>query len=926
MKPESKSKEKGKKRWLHRVLVAAVILILLLAAAAVASVFGIGYLIEIWWFDALGYNFYFWQRVLYRYAVFSFAAVLFFSIFFLNFWMATRFRKIKDIKGLDSQKNNARGLVRGIQAGSAWFYGPVSLALGIGLALPIFQQWEGFLFYLFGRDMGTVDPFLKKDVAFYLFAYPIYSLVQQRLILAVLLLGIVLAIFYTAKNHLLQRKWFQYGRGARWHMSLVAAGLCALGIWGFMLQRYDLLYDASHQGLFDGPGYVQMNVVLPLIWLCMGALAAVALALVVAIQWGKGFKTCLTLVLVFALSLALREFDFLPRMVQTYVVKPNEIEKESPYIAKHIQATLDAYQLNDIDVRAFDYGPFPQEQKDRQVDDVLRNVPVWDEETLATVFQQLQELRTYYMFPLVSVGRYFIGNRQQQVFLSPREIEFANLPGGARNWINEHLTYTHGFGAVMTPASQVSGRTITWYLHNIPPESRFGLTIEQPRIYYGLGTYNYSIVPNRTGEMDYPKGNRNVSYHYSGKGGLPISSLFRKFLFAYHLGNKDLFFTTKITERSKLLIRRNIIERIEFLVPFLKLDATPYVAVTPKGIYWIVDAYTTSSHYPAAASSGQEGEAFNYIRNSVKIVVDAYHGSVDLYIFDEKDPIVQAYDRIYPGLFQTQADMPAALKAHVRYPTDFFDIQMRVYAKYHQKDPQVFYQQEDLWTFAGASGENSAVPKKPYYVSLDLFESNQVDFMLIMPMLPKNRDNLRAVAVAGCDPGNYGELVVYNFPKGELVYGPAQIDAMVNQDPDIAEQFTLWDQAGSEILRGKMIILPVGSSILFIQPVYLKATSRVKIPELQRIIMSVEETVVMAPTVHAAYAELKRRMSRDVAEDQPLGQETTEPSSPADGNVLERERVSRKKNLQSSTPAAEKSAPPVPPPNNNRDRDTGKRP
>jgi uncharacterized membrane protein (UPF0182 family) len=924
MQPERKSKEKGKKHWLRRMLVAAVVLMLLLAAAAVASIFGIEYLIDIWWFDALGHSFYFWQRVLYRYAVFGIVGVFFFIVFFLNFWLAARFLKTGDIEGLDSRNKKAKGIIRGIQAGSVWFYGPVSLALSITLALPLFQQWEGFLFYIFGRDMGTADPFLGKDVAFYLFAYPIYSLLQQRLILSVLLLGIVLAIFYTAKNHLLQRKWFQYGRGARWHLSLITAGLCFLGIWGFMLQRYDLVYDMSHQGLFDGPGYVQMNVVLPLIWLCMGALAAVAPALVVVIQWGKGFKTCLALVLVFALSLALRQFDFLPQIVQTYIVNPNEPEKEGPYIAKHIQATLDAYRLNDIDVRDFDYERFPQKRDDSRVDDVLRNIPVWDAETLAAVFQQLQELRTYYMFPRVSVDRYTIGDRHQQVFLSPREIEFANLPGGARNWINEHLTYTHGFGAVMTPASQVSGQTITWYLHNIPPESQFGLTIEQPRIYYGLGSYNYSIVPNRAGEMDYPKGNSNAVHHYSGKGGVPVSSLFRKFLFAYHLGNKNLFFSTKITQQSKLLIRRNIIERIEFLVPFLKLDETPYVVITPEGIHWIVDAYTTSRYYPAAASSGQNGEAFNYMRNSVKIVVDAYHGSVDLYVFDEKDPIVQAYDRIYPGLFKDKDKMPAALKPHVRYPKDIFDIQMRVYAKYHQKDPQVFYQQEDLWTFAGQPRENNAVPKKPYYVTLDLFKSRQMDFLLIVPMLPKNRDNLRAVAVAGCDPDNYGELVVYNFPKGELVYGPAQIDALINQDPDVAEQFTLWDQAGSQIIRGKMVILPVGSSILFIQPVYLKATSRVKIPELQRIIMSEGETVVMEQSVQAAYAELKRRIPRDVAEDQPLPQETTEPSSPADGNVSETERTPQKKNLQSSTPTAEKTAPPVPPPNNN--RDTGKRP
>jgi uncharacterized protein len=642
--------------------------------------------------------------------------------------------------------------------------------------------------------------------------------------------------------------------------------LFGIGIWGFMLQRYAMVYDTSHQALFYGPGYVQMRVVLPLIWACMATLAATAVALVVVIQSGKGYKTCAVLALLFMAVLALRYTDFLPQLVQTYVVKPNEIQKESPYIARHIESTLNAYNLTDLQVRDFSYERLPSGEDIPMVDEVLRNIPVWDAETLVEVFQQLQELRTYYMFPLVSVGRYRIGGIQQQVFLSPREIEFANLPGSARNWINEHLTYTHGFGAVMTPASQVSGNAMTWFLSDIPPVSRHGLSIEEPRIYYGLGTYNYSIAPNQEGEMDYPKGSSNVMTNYQGRGGVPISSLFRKFLFAYYLKNRNIFFSTQITTQSKLLFRRNILARIRYLVPYLRLDRTPYVAVTAKGIYWIVDAYTTSSNYPAAAPQDLDNQPFNYMRGSVKIVVDAYHGSVDMYVYDEKDPIIKAYERIYPGLFKPMDRMPEDLQPHVRYPKDFFDIQMQIYAKYHQRDTQVFYQQEDLWTFTEAFGETERKLLRSYYVTLDLIEPGQMDFMLILPMFPKNRDNLRAVAVAGCDPENYGKLIIYNFPKGELVYGPAQIDALINQDPEIAEQFTLWDQAGSQVVRGKMIILPVGNSVLFIQPVYLKATTRVKIPELQRVIMSEGEAVVMEGSVQRAYAELKKRVAREIEE------------------------------------------------------------
>ena len=855
--------ENSGKKWTGRLIIGVGAVVLLAILSILASVFGIDYLVDIWWFDALGYGFYYWQRMLYRYAVFAAVTLLFFLIFFLNFWIAARsLKKNPDADGI-LKPNQGQRLLKKFQTGSIWFYGPLSLALSIPIALPLFRRWESFLFFIFGRDSGVSDPFLGKDTSFYLFYYPIYALTQSRLLLALAVLTAGLFVLYLAKNRYLKRPLLTFSRGAKWHLYLLILALSGLEVWDFMLQRYALVYDTSHQALFYGPGYAQMKVVLPLIWACMIAIAIAAVLLIVCIQFRKGYKTCAGAFLLLLAVLGLRYTAFLPNMVQTYIVKPNEIEKESPYIAKHIQATLDAYRLTDLEIHQFRHERFPAEKSAPDMENVLRNIPVWDAETLADVFYQLQELRTYYFFPTVSVGRYSVLGSRQQVFLSPREIEFSNLPGDARNWINEHLSYTHGFGVVMTPASQVSGESMIWYLYNIPPESRYGLTVDQPRIYYGLGQYNYSIAPNRAGEMDYPKGDSNVMTDYDGRGGVPVSSLFRKFLFAWYMKNKNIFFSTKITDQSRLLFRRNIVERIHHLAPFLRLDQTPYVAVTTKGIYWIVDAYTTSSGYPASASAELGKTRFNYIRNAVKIVVDAYNGSVDFYIYDESDPIIQAYDGIYPGLFKPKNQLPEELQAHVRYPKDIFDTQMQVYAKYHQKDPQVFYQQEDLWTFAQAAGTSSTVPRRPYYVTLDLINPGEMSFLLLQPMFPKDRDNLRAIAVAGCDPDNYGEIITYEFPKGELVYGPAQIDALINQDPDIAELFTLWDQAGSQVVRGKMIILPVENSVLFIQPVYLKATSRVKIPRLQRIIMSEGETVVMEESVEQAYTQLRRLVHQE---------------------------------------------------------------
>ena len=830
-------------KWTGRLLKFFIAILLLTIVLLAGSIFGVNYMVDIWWFNALGYGFYYWQRLLYSYTVFGTVTLILFLFFFLNFRLATR-----------SFANESGGIMRSPSLWSAL----AAFALSIPIALPIFHNWEIFLFYVFGRKTGIIDPYLGMDASFYLFRLPIYTLIQRRLLLALTTLMAVLSLIYAFGNRRRHQNFLAFHGGAKWHLMIVLILLSLSGIWDFLLQRYDLVHNTGHLPLFYGPGYAQMKVVLPLIWACIITLALTAAALMIAFYRQRGLKLAIALLLLFLGSLALRSTDYLPNLVETYLVKPNELEKESPYISAHVQATLDAYKLTDVEVRKFTQQRLPAQKDVTIMDDILRNIPVWDAETLSDVFQQLQELRTYYEFPTVNVGRYDVAGRQQQVFLAPREIEFDNLPGEAINWINKHLTYTHGYGLVMTPASQTGGEPITWYLHDIPPQSQYGLTTAQPRIYYGLGKYTYSIAPNRTTEMDYPQGSSNVMTNYDGQGGIPIDSLFRKGLLAYAFENKKIFFSTQITRQSRLLFRRNIIERIHHLVPFLQLDQTPYLAMTPDGIYWIVDAYTTSAEYPAAARQSINDTTLNYIRNSVKIVVDAYNGTIDLYLYDASDPIINAYDDIYPGLFKSRDEMPDALKKHIRYPQDFFDVQMKIYAAYHQTKSHVFYQQEDLWTFADSVSDNVIIPLRPYYVTLDLIQPQKMEFLLLQPMFPRNRDNLRAVAVAGCDPDSYGKIVVYDFPKGQLAYGPAQIDALINQDPDIAEQFTLWDQAGSSVVRGKMLILLMENSILFIQPVYIKATSRVKIPELQRIIMSEGEEVVMEKSIQDAYAALKR--------------------------------------------------------------------
>ncbi|MDY6822838.1 MAG: UPF0182 family protein [Thermodesulfobacteriota bacterium] len=860
--------QKEKKGWKGRLIVLLIALIVLAAIGIAGTVLGVDYLVDIWWFSALGYGFYYWQRLLYSYTVFGAVFLIFFLFFFVNFRFAVRSFQATS-KRDHKTGDKTEGRLKTLPGAPSFWAGLLAVALSIPLTLPIFRNWQTFLFYIFGQQTGTADPYFGRDAGFYLFQFPFYTLIQSRLLLAMVILLAALVLLYVIKNHRRQRPLNAFERGDRWHIIIAILLLTGVGIWDFLLQRYGLLYDNTHKPLFYGPGYVQMKVILPLIWACIITLVLAALGWIVIFYRHKGYLFGPVLILLFLGALWLRHTRYLPEMVETYVVKPNQLEKESPFIANHVQATLNAYKLSGVETREFRHEGLPTMTEVSVMEDILHNIPVWDAETLIDVFEQLQELRTYYIFPTVNVGRYQVEGRQQQVFLAPREIEFDNLPGEAINWINKHLTYTHGYGAVMTPASQKGGEQIIWYLSNIPPESRYGLTTDQPEIYYGLGKYTYSIAPNNSGEMDYPAGSTNVQNNYDGLGGVPFSSLARKALLAYAFKNKKIFFSTQITDESRILFRRNIVDRVRHLVPFLKLDKTPYLTVTADGIYWIVDAYTTSGRYPASAPQSLNGDTFNYIRNSVKIVVDAYNGTIDLYVFDETDPVIRAYDAIYPGLFKSKTELPPALEKHIRYPKDFFDVQMNIYAAYHQTEPHVFYQQEDLWTFADTAIENVTLPASPYYVTLDLIRKGRMEFLLLQPMFPKKRDNLRAVAVAGCDPESYGKIIVYDFPKGQLVYGPAQIDALINQSPDIAEQFTLWDQAGSSVVRGKMLILLLENSVLFIQPVYLKATSRVKIPQLQRIIMSEGETVVMKKSVQEAYAALRHLVdapSKDAVE------------------------------------------------------------
>jgi uncharacterized protein len=842
--------------WKKRMVIGGAVILALLVGTALLKLIFVNFVVDFWWFQSQGLGFYFFMRHLYRYLVFAFFAFVFFAFFFVNFWIASRFTGLVDRASDEAEEALANRLHKGMQR----FYLPLSALMALPIAIPMYLNWEKALMFLFGRASGVSDPLLGKDISFYLFSLPIYTLLQEEILLVAVVLFLGILFLYWYEHRMLAETDASLPRGARVHLSCLGLLIVAVLCWRFLLERYALLYNTANMPVFFGPGYVEMRVTLPIIWSAIVFLAATGIALVVSINRGSGWKLPAIFGLLFALSIVGKNADFAADGVRKYVVAPNQIARERPYIDANIRSTLAAFDLDTVESR--DYAIQPKPEFDARDPDLIRrlqNIPVWDREMLGNVYEELQGIRTYYSFPTIDVDRYTVENSYRQVYLGAREIQFSKLPQSAQIWINLHLHYTHGHGLAMIPAAQAGDAFMTWFVKDIPPTSEFGLSSGQNAIYYGLENKPYVIVPNDAGEIGSPVDGDEVIVNYNGTGGVRLNSLWRKLLFAMHFKDLNIFFTTKTNDRSRILFRRHITDRITHITPFFKLDEDPYIVMTDDGLFWIQDAYTTADNYPLAPPVG---EGYNYIRNAVKIVVDAYNGKVTYYVADIDDPIIAAFRRMYPGVFGPLDNMPEELRKHIRYPQDMFHTQVTVYAKYHQTSPEKFYRQEDIWEFAKMPQGRDLVPAKPYYLTLDLIESGKEDFLLFMPMSPFGRDNLRALMIAGSDGENYGKLFAYRFSREQQVYGPAQVHSLVNQDVVISEQFTLWDQEGSEVILGKMVIEPTGGSLLYIQPVYLQEEGPLKIPQLKRMIMALGDAVVMAPSLEEAAVKLEAELAR----------------------------------------------------------------
>jgi uncharacterized membrane protein (UPF0182 family) len=847
------------KKWL--IAFVALIAALVIAYVVLNFVF-VNFFVDLYWYGALGYTGVLLLKLTYKYLIFVGATLFFFLVIFLNFWVASRYLGCTLAGECKPEATKTGKLIQAFRSGSLKVYAPLSVILAIPLAIPLHKQWESTLLYVFGPNAGIRDPIYGIDVSYYLFSLPIYNLLQNRLIITLLLLFVCLAILYYIERRMLAVEHKPLYKAAKIHLSVVIFLAFLVQAWGYILERHMLVYNTNNQPLFYGPGYTEMTVLLPLIWLSAIFFLAMAVSLIVFVHTDKGIYSLAIFAVLFALSHAARTWDFLPDTVEKYLVKPNEIARQAPYIRNAVISTLGAYNLTHVESR--DYGRMENLRSltDPELRTDLENIPLWDRELLMDVFQEVQVIRPYYQFTDIDVARYTVNDLTYQVYLAAREINLNKLPQPAQNWINMHLKYTHGFAPVMVPAAQAGEERMQWFIHQMPPVSSYGFSIKEPSIYFGAGDYEYAIAPNDSREFHYPGDLEEVLVDYKGTGGVPVNSLFKKALFAVYFKDRNIFFTTKTNSGSRILFRRNIQERVRTLTPFIRLDEDPYLVVTDDVMYWIQDAYTLSKWYPQGAPYDQE---LNYIRNSIKITVDAYNGSVKYYLVDAKDPIARAYQRMYPGLIKPMEEMPEKLRKQIRYPQKLFEIQMKMYSKYHQTNPETFYKDEDRWQFAELVHEDRLIRMQPYYLTLDLIEHNKPEFILVTPMLPINRENLRALAVVGCDGDNYGRIIVYLFPRGSQVYGPSQMNALIDQNTTIAEIITLWDQLGSEVKRGKMIIFPLGKHILYIQPLYLEASGPLKIPQLKRVIVSVEEIVVVDTSLERAFD----RLDKLIAEQKP---------------------------------------------------------
>ena len=740
-------------------------------------------------------------------------------------------------------------------------------------------QWLLWLRFLHDQPFGVADPIFARDIGYYVFELPLLRFVSGFLLGGIILSLVAVSVVYMSAGAVRFQQSIVVLPRPGAHLAVLGSLFLLAMSWVYRLKIPGLLY--SDDWVAFGAGYVDANVQVWIYRLLVLVYTVAAGLFLACARLPHGRRPLLGGV---ALVVAAILLGILPSsLVQTFLVEPNELAREAPYIRHNLDATRSAYGLDRIEEQTFAVSDQLTAADIVANPLTIRNVRIWDQRPLVQTYQQVQEIRPYYQFSGVDVDRYTVDGMYRQVMLSAREMATDRLPVQARGWVNERLQYTHGYGLAMSPVNHVTDDGLPDLLvRDVPPVSASGLEIERPEIYYGELTRSYVVVNTGAQEFDYPRGAENVFSTYGGTGGVPVGGWIGRVAFALRFMDLNLILSDYITDESRVMFRRQIARRAQALAPFLQYDNDPYMVVSEGRLYWVLDAYTTSDMYPYSSRGGRA--QVNYIRNSVKVVVDAYNGSAVFYRMDQEDPLVAAYAEIFPDLFHPIEAMPPDLRQHLRYPRDMFKYQAMIYRSYHMQDVQVFYNQEDLWAIPNEIYRDHPQLMEPYYIIVKLPGEEREEFMLMVPYTPARKDNMIGWLAARCDGDNYGDLLVYQLPKDRMIFGPMQIEARIDQQPEISSQLTLWGQKGSEVIRGNLLAIPIEESFLYVEAVYLRATQQPQfsgmpgsgtggtdgpperrmrpryrstaIPELKQVIVAFGGQVVMRGSFEEALAEI----------------------------------------------------------------------
>ena len=831
------------------------------------------------WFDSVQLNSVWLKILLTKASLVGATSLLAFIFIFTNLRLAVRATPVMDIfESFESQDPLSRF--------RAWtnerflryrLWGSIGLSLFLGAGAS--QLWEQVLLFLNQKSFGVSDPIFDTDVSSFVFGLPLYRLFVSWGFQLVVFTSLIIVLFFIATGalQLRQGQLPEVSSGAKAHLSVLLAFVAVLKAFAYRLDSMELLY--SPRGKVFGASYTDVVAHLPALNLLILISLFGAVLLLVNIK-RRGWLLPVTAISLW-LAVSIIVGGLVPAAIQRFRVIPDELNKELIYVENHIDYTRLAYGLDAIEEKSFEASPNLTKENISNNQQTVDNIRLWDPTVLAETYSQLQEIRAYYALDEVDVDRYEINGELTQVMVAARELDQTNLP--AVGWVNERLQYTHGFGVVFSPANNVASQgQPDFYVKGVPATTTVSeLEIEQPRIYFGesADSIEYVVVNSLQEEVDYPLSTegQSVAYtNYSGDGGVSIGSFFKRLGFALRYSELNLLISNQLSDDSKLIMERNIVSRVKKAAPFLYTDNDPYLALVDGDLFWIIDMYTVSDKYPYAqpADTRRINEnsglpmSFNYLRNSVKAVVNAYDGTMNFYVVDGKDPIIQSYQDIFPDLFSPEADMSNDLLDHIRYPEDLFTIQSDMYRDYHMTDPKVFYADEDPWvipsdssttprvaTLRGEFTEIGFKPMLPYYLLMSLPGETDLSYLIFQPFNPENRPNMQSFLVADADPENYGQLIDFRLPKGEFVDGPSQVATRINQDPDISQIFTLLDQQGSSVIKGNLFVVPIDQSVLYYQPIYLQGEQN-PLPEFKFVVVVFQDKIIMEETLSEAIASI----------------------------------------------------------------------